>query len=184
VSFPLDETLFRAIFAHGHPGPLRTTAVVLSAVGGGWSLLAVVPLLFAPRTRRYATWLLAVLVGTALLVYVLKAAVGRDRPCLACADLAHLIVGSPSDPSFPSGHAAGSFAFALFTVHALLDPAPRSRLAIATAVGCIFFASGVAVSRVVLGVHFPLDVASGAMLGAFVGGFAGRRFSASRTPHV
>ena len=176
--FQIDESLFRALFAHGEHGALRTAALVFSAIGGGWCMLALAPLLMARRSRRFAAWLLAVLVGTANVVYVTKAAVARERPCLACADLAGFIASSPTDPSFPSGHAAGSFAFAVFAVHALLDRVPRPRFALATAIGCVLFAACVAVSRVVLGAHFPGDVAAGALLGATVGGLAGRRFTA------
>ena len=176
----IDEALFRAIFAHGDPGVLRTLALVFSAIGGGWCLLAIVPLVFAPRARRFGAWLLAVLIGTALLVYVAKIAASRERPYLACADLAHCILRTPTDPSFPSGHAAGSFAFALFSVHALLDRSPRPRLALATAIACVVFAACVGVSRVVLGAHFPGDVVCGAVVGATIGGLAGRRFTASR----
>jgi undecaprenyl-diphosphatase len=180
VLHPLDETLFRALFGHGETGALRTLALAFSALGGGWCMLTFVPLLFAPRARRFAVWLLAVLVGTALVVYLVKMGVGRQRPYLACADLAHRILHTPTDPSFPSGHAAGSFAFALFTAHALLDRAPRPRFALATAVACVLFAACVGASRVVLGAHFPGDVVSGAILGATIGGLAGRRFTASR----
>jgi undecaprenyl-diphosphatase len=180
VFFPIDESLFRAMFAHGAHGVLWKIALVFSALGGGWCLLAVVPLVFAPRARRFAAWLLAVLIGTAIVVYLAKAALARERPYLACSDLASCITLTPTDPSFPSGHAAGSFAFALFAVHALLDRSPRPPFARTTAVACVLFAACVGVSRVVLGAHFPGDVVAGAVLGATLGGIAGRRFTASR----
>ncbi len=176
----IDESLFRAIFANGDPGAIRTLALVFSAIGGGWCMLAIVPLLFTPPARRFGVWLLAVLVGTALVVFMTKIAIARERPYLACADLAHCILRTPTDPSFPSGHSAGSFAFAVFTARALLDRTPRPRFALAAAIACVVFAACVGVSRVVLGAHFPGDVVSGAILGATLGGLAGRRFTAVR----
>jgi undecaprenyl-diphosphatase len=177
VIFPLDERLFRAIFANGSHGLVYRLALVFTCLGSGWTMLAIAPLAFRPKTRRFAAWLVAVLVTTAILVYVTKATLGRDRPCLACADLARVIVASPTDPSFPSGHAAGSAAFAMFAVHALLDRVPRPRFAMTTAVACVILAACVGVSRVILGAHFPSDVVAGALLGSTVGGLAGRRYT-------
>ena len=69
------------------------------------------------------------------------------------------LVPIPDNPSFPSGHSATAFAAA--TAVAILCPRLRpAALAIAAAV---------ALSRVYLRVHFPLDVAAGALLGAALG---------------
>ena len=61
--------------------------------------------------------------------------------------------------SFPSGHAAMSFAGATFLALA----APRLAPAL------FVLAAAVAYSRVYVGVHYPLDVVAGAALGAAVG---------------
>src|SRR5580704_3765697 len=99
-------------------GALWLVATVFSALGDGWAILAILPLALSPRTRRFAVWLVATLALTALVVVSMKAAVSRGRPIVVCADLASTICASPKDPSYPSGHAAGSFAFALFAVRA------------------------------------------------------------------
>jgi undecaprenyl-diphosphatase len=88
-----------------------------------------------------------------LLASLLKAAIPRARP-----HLSHL-VALPASHSFPSGHAATSFACA--TVLAAL--APRFRLAFGA------LAAAIAYSRLYNGVHYPLDVLGGAVLGVLVG---------------
>ncbi len=88
---------------------------------------------------------------------LLKATIDRDRPPLANPDPEPL-VRLPDTGSFPSGHA--TVAFACATVLALAVP----RLALP------FFALAtiVAWSRVYVGVHYPLDVLTGAILGVLL----------------
>ena len=88
----------------------------------------------------------------------LQAGVGRSRPPLQTPDPAPL-VHVPHTGSFPSGHAATSFAAA--TLLALVLP----RLAVPAAV----LALAVAWSRLYLGVHYPLDAVAGAVLGVVIG---------------
>jgi undecaprenyl-diphosphatase len=178
--FRFDAYVFHLLFHAGHAagrGPLEMGAVFLSAIGEGWSMVALVPLALSARTRRFAGWLAATLAVTGALVFVLKAVLGRGRPCTAFADLQTSIIGSPTDCSLPSGHAAGSFAFALFTTQVLLARRPRPPYAVGLSVALVLLASAIGVSRVVLGFHFPLDVLAGATLGGVIGGMAGARFT-------
>jgi undecaprenyl-diphosphatase len=84
----------------------------------------------------------------------IKLAVGRRRP--AVEDLPHLMA-TPTGLSFPSSHAASSFAAA--RAFGRLLPAPLLYLA----------ALAMALSRLYLGVHYPSDVAAGAALGTAIG---------------
>jgi hypothetical protein len=84
----------------------------------------------------------------------LKALAGRERPPVAEPDVTAL-VALPGDAGLPSGHAATAFAAA--GVVALAHPRLRIPvLALAALVG---------LSRLYLGVHYPLDVLAGAALG-------------------
>lgn len=89
---------------------------------------------------------------------VVKRAVGRQRPSQVIVDY-ESAVPTPECGSFPSAHAAASIAF--FVGLALLHHP------LAGAVGA--WALTVALSRFFLGVHFPTDLAGGAVLGSACG---------------
>lgn len=150
----------------------------LTVIGGGWGALIVVPLFASARTRPFASSLCGVLAATAAVVFTLKAIVQRPRPYLSVAGAHARVFEPPSDFSFPSGHAAGSFAFATFVAVVVMSRAARepstSKRAIALSVLALAAASGVAMSRCALGVHFPVDVLAGATLGAAAGALGAR----------
>ena len=97
--------------------------------------------------------------GTTYLVQrIIKPVFRRKRPFVG-RDV--LVVGiRTTDASFPSGHAASSFAAAT-AVAASYPKATPLVFAVATGVG---------ISRVHLGHHFPSDVAAGGLIGIATGG--------------
>jgi len=158
-------------------------AAFLSAIGGGWGALLLVPLWASARFRGTARALSYVLVLNAVVVFGLKRVVARARPCNCLPDVHALVFGTPTDFSFPSGHAAGSFSFCVFFAVLLWRSArlPRSwRLAGSSAL--VLLATGVALSRVALGVHFPGDVLVGAIVGATIGGVGAELYLRSASP--
>ena len=89
-----------------------------------------------------------------LSAFGLRQAIGRPRPSTTFAEPDPL-VRAPQDPSFPSGHSSTSFACAVMLAHAL----PQFALPL------LVLAAAIAASRVYVGVHYPLDVVGGAVLG-------------------
>jgi undecaprenyl-diphosphatase len=156
----LDETVLRALYAGG--SAWLFVFVVLSALGSGWVLLGVLPVFVVAKLRPHrarAALLLAALASVSIVVTLTKALTDRVRPANALAWARAAGLSPPSDPSFPSGHAAGSFAVAAFalTLHK-------------GAGACLFaLAALIAISRVALGVHYPSDVAAGALVGTLIG---------------
>jgi undecaprenyl-diphosphatase len=121
-----------------------------------WIVLALV---LAVGWRRWG-----VLVVTVVAIAVadgaatgLKALVDRPRPPLRYAEPPTL-VAVPHDGSFPSGHAATSFAGATILSFAFPRLAPFLYV----------LATAIAFSRVYVGVHYPLDVIGGAVLGVLI----------------
>jgi undecaprenyl-diphosphatase len=119
----------------------------------------VIALVLAAAYRRWN-----VLILTVAAVYladaaaaVLKALVDRPRPFVRYPE-PKILVPRPHDASFPSGHAATSFAAATILSFAFPRAAPAF----------LVLAAAIAYSRVYVGVHYPLDVLGGAALGALV----------------
>lgn len=109
---------------------------------------------------------------------VLKPLFNRPRPCNPelMVQGARCLAGLKSSLSFPSAHATNIFALA--TLLALLYPAG----------GFFFFAFAgiIGLSRVYIGVHYPLDVVGGAIAGSVVasGVYAAYRLLKNRCPRA
>ncbi len=139
-------------------GVLDPFFVALSLIGfAGLVWIALAPLL-ALWTRRAVlrtTLLTAGCVWSAdLVAQALKLATAQPRPFERTPELEPLLEAAVG-ASFPSGHAATSFAGAVFLARLTGRGAP-ALLALAVLVS---------LSRIYVGVHYPLDVLAGALLG-------------------
>jgi undecaprenyl-diphosphatase len=152
-----DEAILRV--AHGQPPVAIPLFHLFTFIGGGWSLLLLIPLLIQRATRAASLWLITAVVLSSGATSLIKGLVGRVRPCDALAWCGAINIPSPGGHSFPSGHAAGSFAFAAFVAVRV----PR------WSAPALIYAAIVAWSRCVLGVHYPSDVLIGSLLGSAIG---------------
>ena len=151
----LDFDLDRYVLSH-REGWLDPIFVGLSIAGSGALVWLAIGVVLSVLRRNVAPFLFvaAAALLTNLVVSGLKQAVGRDRPPAVILDPKPLME-VPTTSSFPSGHAATSFACALV----LSRFAPRLTIPLFVLAGLIAF------SRVYVGVHYPFDVLAGTVLG-------------------
>lgn len=139
----------------GRPGVL-TTARALSRFGEhsiGWVAVSLLGAVLAPRRRR--DWLVAGVGSFAAhaAAVLFKRLVRRKRPHHPAVTVN---VDTPSQLSFPSAHATSTTAASILMGGATRLPLPA------------VLAPPMALSRIVLGVHYPSDVAAGVALGAII----------------
>jgi undecaprenyl-diphosphatase len=118
-----------------------------------WLVIAALAALLWKRPAIFLYVTLADLVAE-ITAYALRDAIGRDRPPLHFSE-PHPLVTVPHSGSFPSGHTATSFACA--ATLAWLTPLPKTALYLLAAL--------IAFSRVYTGVHYPVDLIGGALVG-------------------
>lgn len=145
----------------GRPGVLAG-ARALSHFGEhsvGWVAVAAAGAVAQPSRRK--SWI-AVGAGAFLAhaaAVLIKRVVRRERPHHP--DIA-VNVGTPSRLSFPSAHATSTTAAAVLLAQTTGLPMPA------------VLVPPMALSRLVLGVHYPSDVLTGVVVGALVGKAVGR----------
>ena len=153
---------------------LKSLFRVVSRLGDGvfwYVLIALMPFLTHRNEPSLgliicAQMLLSGLVGL-ILYKLLKRTLVRERPFIGYADIECAMM--PLDRySFPSGHTLHAVLFTTIAIHHV----PGLALVL------VPFALLVAASRVVLGLHYPSDVAVGAMLGWIIAHVVGLTFVA------
>jgi undecaprenyl-diphosphatase len=156
-----DESLNQTLADH-RSGTLTAIAEVGSHVGAAVLVTFVALLAIACAASR--RWRLAAFAVFALLVesatyYVTSFAVPRERPSVP------RLEDLEPDTSYPSGHTAAAVAVYVGLVLLLasrLTSSPPKALAWA---GAILLVTFVALSRLYQGMHHPLDVAGGVLVG-------------------
>lgn len=141
-----------------HRSAVRSFFVAASRLGDGivWYALMAALAVTGGEPGATAALEMAVAGAAGATIYkVLKQRLVRERPCVSHADI--LMGTAPLDRySFPSGHTLHAASFTILAVSH--DPS--------LAVLLVPLALAIAASRVVLGLHYPSDVAAGALIGA------------------
>ncbi|MEZ5400324.1 MAG: phosphatase PAP2 family protein [Bryobacteraceae bacterium] len=156
-----DHFLMRRV--HGWRAPRWIRLWMICATRGGdgwlWYLLGAILLLVGGDHRFAAVGASTMAAAVGIGVFLsLKRLTGRKRPC-AIEPHCWATLLPPDRFSFPSGHTITAFAVIV----------PVSLYYPDLFWGLFFVALSVAVSRVLLGMHFLSDVLAGAVLGAGLG---------------
>ncbi len=152
-----DHKIMRKVNKWPAPKWVRLWAIAATRAGDGWLwyLAGLAILLFGGRERLTAIAAAgsAALVGVGIFTSVKKIS-GRKRPCEIEPHCWATLL-PPDQFSFPSGHTITAFAVALgiSAFYPLLSPF------------LVFAAVSIAVSRILLGMHFLSDVVVGAIIG-------------------
>ncbi|MDP4548407.1 phosphatase PAP2 family protein [Marinobacter sp. MDS2] len=157
LEFALCQSINRAIRFR----PIKSYFRLVSWLGDGWlwyALILAIPFI-APAHGQHMAILMALTGLTCTLTYkALKHWLIRERPFISFPAIS--CATPPLDRySFPSGH----------TMHAACFQAMLFAMLPALAWATLPFTLSVAASRVVLGLHYPSDVAAGAVIGGLMG---------------
>lgn len=161
-SGPIDSSIL--LFMHSFiPSSMNWFFEIVTLTGSSnvlFPLTTVTTLIFLYRNHRAEAMLLAASVASSAgVIYVIKKMVDRSRPALWETEW---YWGS----SFPSGHTLAVTAYATAVVLCLGRLRPKSHNQTLTI--AVIWIVLVAVSRLVLGVHWPSDVIVAICIGAFL----------------
>lgn len=161
----MDKTIF--FWANGLAGRIGVADVIgrVFALGApeifGLCLLAL--WFLPPRSAVHIRRAVFYAAASGVLALVVSAGIShfyyRPRPFVMYPNLVHLLISHGKDSSFPSDHAAGSFAF-----WSGIRPAGRKIAALFLVIAIL-----VAFARIFVGAHWPTDVVAGAVIGTSSG---------------
>ena len=135
----------------------------ISATRGGdgflWYAMGIAILVLGGKTRYEAVGAAGLSSVLSILLFIcLKRLTGRRRPCHIEPHCWATLL-PPDQFSFPSGHTMTAFAVAV----------PLSLFYPTLSIGLFFCALSIAMSRILLGMHFLSDVVAGALIGTGLG---------------
>ncbi len=156
-----DHRIMRRVNSWLAPRWIRIWMIASTRGGDGWLWYAmgVVVLLFGGDTRYEALEAAAASSSTGVILFLrLKRMFNRQRPSEIQPHCWATLL-PPDQFSFPSGHTITAFAIAV----------PLGIFYPSLMVGLLFCAVSIAVSRVLLGLHFLSDVVAGCLIGVTLG---------------
>ena len=137
---------------------LDNLMIFITSLGNGgmiW-IVATIALLIPKKTRKAGIMSAAALLGSLIINNnIVKNIVQRPRPFVTFTDL-QIIIPTPSEFSFPSGHTSSSFAAAAVFYRHL----PKK-----IGLPSVILAGMIGFSRLYVGVHYPTDVIAGVIMG-------------------
>jgi undecaprenyl-diphosphatase len=157
----LDAAAYHWTLAHR--SPLLDPLMIAFSYFGAYAWIVLAVLMGIARPRKWPgvfQVILAIGLSTLLTDTILKPFVGRTRPYVDRADV-QVIGVRLTNASFPSTHASNAFAgaYAMSSVFPAARPIVWGIAAVAS------------VARVYVGVHYPLDVAFGGLVGLAAAAF-------------
>ncbi len=166
----LDKTVFIAI-NNGLSNPFLDLLCPILRNQSTWYLLYVVFIYFIIKQYKKQSW--KIFLGIALMILcsdqfsanLIKNTFQRIRPCAepSLSGITRHLIASCNGYSFISAHATNHFAIAAF-ISFFLKSISRFLLPI-----LLLWAASIAFSQVYVGVHYPLDVLVGAIVGSLFG---------------
>lgn len=137
---------------------LDNLMIFITSLGNGgmiW-IVATIVLLIPKKTRKAGVMSAVALLGSLIINNnIVKNIVQRPRPFVTFTDL-QIIIPTPSEFSFPSGHTSSSFAAAAVFYRHL----PKK-----LGLPAVILAGLIGFSRLYVGVHYPTDVIAGVLMG-------------------
>lgn len=153
-------------------GLLTPVMKAITALGNGgvfWIALSLLLIAFKKTRRAGLCCALALVLDLLAVNIILKPLIARPRPFYVLPEIS-LLIPTPGEFSFPSGHSASSLCAAWAAFRSM-----KRKIG----VPLLVLAALIALSRLYVGVHYPTDVIGGALLGIALGEIAVRTVGAA-----
>ena len=137
---------------------LNSIMIFITSLGNGGMIWigATILLMIPKKTRKVGLMSAVALLGSLIINNnIIKNLVQRPRPFVSFTDI-QILIPTPSEYSFPSGHTSSSFAAAAVFYRHL----PKK-----LGVPSVVLAGLIGFSRLYVGVHYPTDVIAGVIMG-------------------
>jgi undecaprenyl-diphosphatase len=162
-SFALwDQRAFFAIYRFTSSKPLFNLFRALWPLGTTPAALILLMLILILGDKSYFLTIL-IYVSAITVERIIKIKIKRPRPFVAIPEVAMLQPRQPSDPSFPSGDALRVWFLVIAFSNSFKLPGHWYIIA-------LLIALLITIGRIVMGVHYPLDVIGGTGLGILFAG--------------